>query len=260
MQRLSLEKLPYWLDSSFRYFEAHERHIDRRFYTTNVLLLVFDGVLRFEENGVPVEVHAGEYYVQKHGYMQTGRVESDSPKYYWIHFHVAVFDEAENGLALRGKFDTAEILPYLRQMETFRMMHEPAVKIAALFYTVLGKLQEHNAVKDGNAVVSAVISALATDIRKPFSLEELSEQCGYSKNHIISIFKREIGKTPLVYITEMKIEMAKQLMLNSNSSLSSISIECGFGSYINFYRSFTKAVGIPPAEWKKQHCTLQISN
>ena len=49
------------------------------------------------------------------------------------------------------------------------------------------------------------------------------------------------------------IDMAKQLLLNSESSLSSISVECGFGTYINFYRSFTKSVGIPPAEWKRQH-------
>ncbi len=259
MEKLSLNKLPFWLNSSFRYFEKHEKHIERFFYTTNVLVMVFDGVLRFEEDGESVEVRAGEYYIQKCGHTQTGNVESDAPKYFWIHFCEAEFLEEENGLPLRGHVDFAEFFPLLQEMETLRLMRAPLVKITATFYSLLGGLQERNGTKSGNDVVSKVISTVAEDIRKPFSLERLAAECGYSKNHIISIFKSETGKTPLVYINDMKIEMAQQLMLNSDSSLSSISVECGFGSYINLYRCFSKSVGCSPAEWKKKHRTLQKS-
>ena len=77
-------------------------------------------------------------------------------------------------------------------------------------------------------------------------------QCGYNKNHIIRIFKKETGKTPHAYITDIKIEKAKQLLLGSDASLSQISIECGFGEYINFYKAFMKNEGCPPLAWKKQ--------
>ena len=50
--------------ASFRYFEKHEHHV-ARFCRDNVLLLIFEGILRFSENDEQIEVHAGEYYIQK---------------------------------------------------------------------------------------------------------------------------------------------------------------------------------------------------
>ena len=64
--KLSMRKLPTWAYSSFRYFEKHEQHTTR-VYKWNVLVMVFEGVLRFRENGNMVEVSAGEYYIQKKG-------------------------------------------------------------------------------------------------------------------------------------------------------------------------------------------------
>ena len=59
---LNLELLPVYCGSSFRYFEPGEKHVTRVF-TQDVLLLVFEGVLRFSENGRPIEVGKGEYYI-----------------------------------------------------------------------------------------------------------------------------------------------------------------------------------------------------
>ena len=132
------------------------------------------------------------------------------------------------------------------------MTNAPLVEKSMVFYKILSKLR-HGGKNSSNDVVTKVISYATSDIRKPFSLDEAALRCGYSKNHIITIFKNETGKTPYTYILDMKIEMAKQLLLNSESSLSSISIECGFGGYINFYRSFVNTVGVSPAEWRKSH-------
>ena len=54
---LSMDSLPAYRFSSFRYFDPGERHIHRTF-REDVLLLVMDGVLRFEEGGNAVEVGA----------------------------------------------------------------------------------------------------------------------------------------------------------------------------------------------------------
>ena len=93
---------------------------------------------------------------------------------------------------------------------------------------------------------------VAENIQKPFSLDDVAYRCGYSKNHVINVFKRETGMTPYAYITKLKLRMAKQLLLESDSSLAQIGLECGFGDYINFYKSFVKAYGEPPLAWKKR--------
>ena len=251
-ERLSLKKLPLWQYSSFRYFEKHECHVSRT-YALDVLVMVFEGVLRFEENGVPVEVHPGEYYIQRHGLRQVGKYESDSPKYFFIQWWGHEFTEDKDGLPLRGKVDFAELFPLFQELETLRVTDAPLVEISAVFYRVLSLLKKNSASKRSSEVITKVVSEITRDLRAPFSLDEISAHCGYSKNHLINIFKAETGKTPLAFVNDMKIDMAKQLLLNSESSFSSISVECGFGTYINFYRSFTKSVGIPPAEWKRQH-------
>ena len=55
---LSMEHPPTWMDCSFRYFEKHERHMSRKCVYMCVLMMVFEGELRFTENGVPVSVGA----------------------------------------------------------------------------------------------------------------------------------------------------------------------------------------------------------
>ena len=248
---LSLEKLPIWAYSSFRYFEKHERHVTRT-YRYDVLVMVFEGVLRFHEDGKLVEVNAGEYYIQRHGRLQEGLLESNSPKYYFIQWTGGEYN-GEDGLSLSGKIDFAEMLPLFRELETLRVTGATLIEKTAVFYKILSNLHKNSSRKSSSDVVAKVVSYVTTDVREPFSLDVAAKRCGYSKNHIISIFKKETGKTPYAYVLDMKIDMAKQLLINSESSLASIGIECGFGSYLNFYRAFINIVGVSPEVWRKDN-------
>lgn len=61
---INLDKPMEYVYASFRYFEEGEKHTTR-ICKDDVLLLVFDGILAFTEDGVDVSVGAGEYYIQK---------------------------------------------------------------------------------------------------------------------------------------------------------------------------------------------------
>lgn len=247
---LSLDHIPTVTFSSFRYFEKDERHMTR-ICSQDVLVMVFDGVLRFYEDGTLVEVHAGEYYIQRSGLRQEGTVECDSPAYYFIHLQRCRFLGHGNLLPLRGKLDIKAMMPYFKKLEELYLYRAPAVEKASVVFQVLMMLKNYADRTERSPVVMKVISAVSADMQKPFSLQEIAEKCGYNKNHIINIFKKETGKTPYAYITDMKISKAKRLLLNSDASLSQISMECGFGDYINLYKAFVKAEGIPPLAWKK---------
>ena len=93
--------------ASLRYFDENEHHVTR-FCRHHVLLLVYEGVLRFSEDGVPAEVRAGEYYIQRKDRYQSGEVASDAPKYLYVHFD-AEFCEGGSMLPERGRFDYAEL-------------------------------------------------------------------------------------------------------------------------------------------------------
>lgn len=246
----SLDALPVWTDASFRYFEKHERHMTR-ICSQDVLIMVFDGVLRFTEDGVPVEVKSGEYYIQRSGLLQEGNFESDSPAYFFIHFK-GQFKDCKNVLPLRGRIDFDELFPLFRKLEELIFSGGTKVEKASVVYQILTSLKNSTDVPKQSRMVMKAVSAVSSDFRKNYSVEELANICGYNENYFIKAFKKETGKTPYAYINGMKIEKAKQLLLNSDASLAQISLECGFGAYINFYKSFIKAEGVPPLEWKKK--------
>ena len=250
--KLSLDTLLYYTYSSFRYFEKHEKHIDR-IADHNVLVMVFDGVLRFHEDGIPIEVRAGEFYIQRVGGVHAGIEESDRPKYYYIHFLGGEYIADGDGLPLRGTFHLVEMLPYFRELDTLRLSGAHLIEKSAVMYKIFSLLHEKSDHMGHSAVINKVLSAVTADIRKSFSLDEVAAVSGYSKNQIINIFKSETGKTPHAYINDRKLEMAKRLLLDSESSLASISVECGFGEYINLYRVFVKAEGCSPLEWRKKY-------
>ena len=114
MKKLSFEKLPHYFFSANRQFEQNECHMTR-IYELSVLLLVRKGVLRFTENGVPTEVHAGEYYIQKPNTYHEGPMPSDAPNYYFIHF-VGHYNKA-GALPLRGQFNIDHIQPIIEKIE-----------------------------------------------------------------------------------------------------------------------------------------------
>ena len=71
--------------SSLRFFEKNECHVTRT-CPHDVLLLVYEGILRFSEDGEEYELHPGDYFIQRFRSDQTGEKPSDSPKYLYIHF------------------------------------------------------------------------------------------------------------------------------------------------------------------------------
>ena len=66
---LNLNQPPRYIGSSMRKFLPGERHVNR-ITNDSVLILMFDGVLRFEEDGEPQNICKGEYYIQRGGRVQ----------------------------------------------------------------------------------------------------------------------------------------------------------------------------------------------
>ena len=204
---------------------------------------------------MPIEVKSVEYYIHRSGLLQEGNFESESPSYFFIHFK-GQFKKSKNVLPLRGKIDFEELFPLFKKLEGLIFSGGARVEKAAVIYQILASLKNSTDVPKQSRMVMKVVSAVSADFRKNYSIEELASECGYNENYFIKAFKKETGKTPYAYINSMRIEKAKQLLLNSDASLAQISIECGFGAYINFYKSFIKSEGMAPLDWKK----IKIAN
>jgi AraC family transcriptional regulator len=83
------------------------------------------------------------------------------------------------------------------------------------------------------------------------SVAAVAAACRLTPNHFGRCFKRSTGDTPYQYLTRLRLEEAKRLMLTAQRSLAEIALACGFGDQSHFTRTFTRNVGMSPAAWRR---------
>ncbi|MFC0561360.1 response regulator [Halalkalibacter alkalisediminis] len=83
------------------------------------------------------------------------------------------------------------------------------------------------------------------------SLEKLSNRFFLSREHISRRFKQEKGVTLSEYVTQLRIEQAKQWLIQTDEKVYSISIKLGYQDGNFFSKLFKKMVGMTPIEYRK---------
>ena len=84
------------------------------------------------------------------------------------------------------------------------------------------------------------------------SLPELAKQSTYSYSQLTRLFKRYMGTTLITYIKEMKINMAKNYLLNTSKSITEIALDLHYDSVSSLNHNFKKATGLTPLQFRKQ--------
>ncbi len=101
-------------------------------------------------------------------------------------------------------------------------------------------------------VMSNVLLYINERISEQINIDSLCEAVHTSKYHLCRKFKRHMGITIMQYITETRIELAKDMLLAEDKiSVSEISERCGFINVSYFCAVFKKTTGLSPLEYKK---------
>ena len=251
MKGIDLNKEIKYEQACFRFFKQGERHISR-VCSCDVIVFVFEGVLRFTENGVKQEVKAGEYYIQQMGSIHGENDVSDSPKYLWIHFYAA-WDNNEEVLPYKGKYNYEELKPYMEEID--KLSHENAKLVFknAVMNCILAKLAEPNTKRTR---LHHIVAYMKENYFQKITLESLSVRFNFSKNQIINIFNREYGVTPMQYLLHIRLENAKRYLLVTAKSADEIAFDCGFSDYSHLYKNFIKLYHCSPSDWRKKNLQM----
>ena len=82
---------------------------------------------------------------------------------------------------------------------------------------------------------------------------ELAAVLQLSENHFARSFKATIGCPPHAYVIRRRIMHAKALMIDTDTPLSQVALDCGLADQAHLSRLFRRLVGLPPSVWKRQH-------
>lgn len=86
-----------------------------------------------------------------------------------------------------------------------------------------------------------------------FNVCKTLNESGYSEDYVRYYFKKLTTKTPIEFLTEIRIQHAINLIkiYNSTLPLSEIALSCGYLDYIYFSRKFKQVTGVSPASFCK---------
>ena len=247
MSGIDMNRPVEYLHSSLRFFNENERHIDR-FCREYVLLMVFEGVLRFSEDGTEYEIHPGQYHIQRANSYQSGSRVSFSPKYLYVHFHAECSEDGEV-VPLDGEYNYGELKPLMHRLDILSHNNGTSIEKTAVFFDILSALYQS---REKNRLSDRIAAFISMELHNGISLETLCAEFHYSKNHIINVFRSEQGLTPVEYMNHLRLREAESLLEITSDPISSISEKCGFNNYSHFFRLFKRKHSISPAEWRER--------
>ncbi|MCP8882331.1 AraC family transcriptional regulator [Devosia sp. XJ19-1] len=89
------------------------------------------------------------------------------------------------------------------------------------------------------------------NIRTDIALIDLAKACNLSPSHFAKAFRVSFGLPPHRWMTQERLRLAREAMLNGNSTLSDIAIASGFYDQSHLTRAFRSFMGMTPGAWRR---------
>jgi AraC-like DNA-binding protein len=87
---------------------------------------------------------------------------------------------------------------------------------------------------------------------KDFNLEEVAKAVNLSPYYFSRLFKKEVGTTPHNYYMDIKIEKVKEMLCDTDLSISEVFTCCGMDYHGHYAKLFKKSVGVTPSQYRKR--------
>ncbi len=184
------------------------------------------------------------------GFLQTGQVFRKKPTE--SQFERAARQVVEWGVdvdrkTLHEAYFASRVVP-ARQ-------HEAMVKLLTIFAQHLSMLSNQVVVQQENAeppVITRAKEFIQEHQTENLRLGHVAKACNTSTFYFCKMFKKVTGINFTDYLSRVRIEKSKNLLLNPNLRVSEIAFEVGFQSLTHFNRVFKKILGQSPTEYRVQ--------
>lgn len=92
------------------------------------------------------------------------------------------------------------------------------------------------------------VAAMLNDLSRAWTLDELAAIANASRANLVRIFRKTAQVSPLAFLSEMRLELARRKISGSSRTLAGIAAEVGYQSESAFSRAFQLRYGIRPGE------------
>ena len=263
------------------YYPMAEHHHRIRTEGINQYVLIYciDGNGWYSLRGKTYQVASNQYFILPAGIPhEYGATEGERWTIYWVHFrgeHADIYAEGADKpqdvrVALNSNINNRnnifeEILSTLHDGEGI----EDLRYASSLLYYYLASLrylrQYRNTARyntnnsnlsfsnnKNKEVVDAAIHFMKENIERRITLQDILDYVGYSSTHFSTLFKRQVGDSPLAYFNRLKIEQACHMLQTTNLHINQICYKVGIEDSLYFSRLFSKMMGMSPSDYRER--------
>ncbi len=193
--------------------------------------------------------------------------EAEPYLYYWVGFNGT---EAEK-LLLQSGFDHTHltihyekddvVLTIMKKIsETHLALPSQEYYILGLLYHLFSAIIENNESRYTNMDQSHLYTAtcyIRTHISDPsLSVQEIASHVGIHRSHLFKVFQHTMNQSVQQFIQKMRLEKAKQFLVNTSYSIADIASICGFTDSSHFSIMFREKEGVSPRKFRQDNGNL----
>lgn len=160
----------------------------------------------------------------------------------------------------KSLFITLEISNLLQQIENSHLMGNAAsayadaktLELLALQITAMDKPKKIYCKTNSDITkLHEAKQIITSNLNVTYSLQDISKMIGINENKLKYGFKEVFGTTVFGFLFDYKMQLAKQLLTDTDKSVSEIAILCGYDYPSHFSTSFKRKHGISPLEMRR---------
>ena len=202
-----------------------------------------------------VPVKAGEKVI---GYLQTGQVALRKPNE--VQFNRITQQLVDWGVSV----DLTQLKDaYYHSRTIAPQQYTAMVKLLEIFAGHVSTLANEIVVQEDEAESPMIRRARAYILANqadPIDLDKVAQAMHVSTFYFCKMFKKATGLTFTDYLSRVRVEKAKTLLLNPHLRISEIAYDVGFQSLTHFNRMFRKIVGESPTAYRESKSVRQLLN
>ncbi|MCZ8523878.1 MULTISPECIES: helix-turn-helix domain-containing protein [Paenibacillus] len=235
--------------------------------------LIIKGKGTFTIGGTHYPAEPGKLFCFAPGMVVERTTDPEQPlEYYFLRFHYTeCYEEKEQWIyrgagesrfPLEGMYTVTNTPQLIYQMEQLHLLwkrrgHMTAMRrklvLQDFFLTLVADFRAQKITGDTTAAIELTQDYMVGHYREPLTLEALAQMAGLSVSHYSRLFKKYIGYSPIDYLTHLRVDRAKELLVLSDYRLKSIAGSVGYTDEFYFSRIFKKVTGESPREYAKKH-------
>ncbi|MBO5439160.1 MAG: helix-turn-helix transcriptional regulator [Clostridia bacterium] len=225
------------------------------------IIYVVDGIFNTKINNTVFHLKKGAVilYPPKYKYRYWGEPPS---RYLCAHFTGSHVEKIltdlgfpiEHPYILEGEF-SPKIKNLFDKMDEQYMTNAPFLQysLSCLLEQILLTIAVERVKSEGYRTFKKSIKYIYANYTEKIQIPYLAKLEGLSNSRFITLFSKDMGKTPSEYILDLRLGRACELLVATDKQISSIGTAVGYKDQYFFSKIFKKHMGISPLEYRKKN-------